>query len=451
VTRVLRRRSPAAELVAGFHDLDQMHSGDVATLYRAVETETGRPVTLELLSVPAGSAHLRAAIEAEARDLARISHHPHVVTLYRQTTAADGRPVRVYEPLSESLAERVRSHGPLPAPAAVSMAVRLAGAVATAHAAGMWHREVKPQSVYLTQFGEPVLLEFGRSQVEAGVQAAAGVLGAVTLHAAPEVLEGGEVSAAADVYGLASTLYFLLIGQPPFAAFAGEALASVVLRILHDPAPSLRAPSIPLSLADVVDAALAKDPTQRPSSARALGEHLRTVEVECGWPVTPMVVAGGPEPEALRPTAPAAVATGPERWQAPVATASAGRASRPVTGPPVGARLGALGFGQPAAPPAGAARRAPTDERGPDATEPSAGTPLAPSPEPPPLMGPGPAPAEPIRARRTVVEPVSGRRRVVDPVKVPWSRSLPSPAPLPETAPEPSPGPPPDGPAVGSE
>ena len=219
-----------------------------------------------------------------------MSHHPNIVTLYRPTATPDGRPVFVLELCRGSLSEQLRRDGPLNASDATRVGIKVAGALETAHRQGFLHRDMKPQNILVTQFGEPALGDFGVAALQASAQATVGVFGFTTLHAAPEILEGQHLSPATDVYGLASTMYQLLSGQAPFAAFDNEAPASVILRIIRDSVRPLRSDAIPLGLSDLLEAALAKDPARRPQSAAGFAALLAEVEVANGWPQTTCLV-----------------------------------------------------------------------------------------------------------------------------------------------------------------
>lgn len=283
----------AGEVFAGYTDLSQIASGAIATVYGATELDTGRRVAIKALKVPAAVPYVMEAFEREVKALAAVSSHPHIVTLYRTLTAADGRPALVLELCRESSADRLRHLGPRPSQEVVATAVKIAGALETAHRAGLLHRDLKPQNVLVTAYGEPALADFGVAALQAAAQANQGVFGFTTLHAAPEILEGGDLSPATDVYGLASTMYQLIAGRAPFAAYEGEALAAVILRVLRDPVSPLRSEGVPLSLSDLLQAALAKDPASRPASPAAFAQALRAVESECGWPATAYTVWGG--------------------------------------------------------------------------------------------------------------------------------------------------------------
>ena len=301
-----------------------------ATVYRAIENETGRPVALKILHVDAVSGRLLETFTKETRALARVSDHPNIVTLYRPLTTSDGRPVLVLELCRESMAQRLRRTGPVGAQEATRIAIKIAGALETAHRYGFLHRDLKPQNILITQFGEPALGDFGVAALQATAQASTGLFGFTTLHAAPEALEGNALSPATDVYGLASSMYQLLGGVAPFAAYDNEAPASVILRIIRDPVRPLRVEGVPFELSDVLESALAKQPESRPQTAADLAAALSAIEVANGWPSTTFVAWDA------EPSPPAAARIRPRRDSAPPAPPAP--ASPPAAGgPPVAA------------------------------------------------------------------------------------------------------------------
>jgi eukaryotic-like serine/threonine-protein kinase len=83
------------------------------------------------------------------------------VTLHRAVLRDDGYPMLVIELCGGSLADRLAASGPLPVAEAIAIAVKLAGALETAHRAGVLHRDLKPSNVLTTVYGEPVLADFG--------------------------------------------------------------------------------------------------------------------------------------------------------------------------------------------------------------------------------------------------------------------------------------------------
>jgi serine/threonine protein kinase len=285
------QRPPSIQ-VDGFVDVTPIGHGAFASVYRAVEMGTDRPVALKLLDVGSMQPHLIESFHAEVRALATVSSHPNIVTLYRGVAMHDGRPVLVLELCRGSYLQRVKTLGALNPGEVVAVGIKIAGALETAHRAGYLHRDVKPQNILVTQFGDPALADFGVATLAATALSTEASSGFTTLHAAPEVLEGATQSPATDVYGLASTIYQLASGNPPFQAFEGQSPASAILRILHEPPAPITRLGVPIGLSDALMRALAKDPEERPPTAAAFADLLRDVEQQAGWPRTPYLVWG---------------------------------------------------------------------------------------------------------------------------------------------------------------
>ena len=331
----------------GFSDVAVLGVGRRSTVYRATETGTNRPVALKVVG---DEGVTPAALEAFAREyavLAALSSHPHIVTLYR-TLAVAPRPILVLELCRGSLAGRLR-RGRIPVPEAVAIGVRIAGALATAHSAGVLHRNVSPANILVSDFGEPALADFAIARLhDAGIPAAE-LLDFPGPHSAPEVLLGQPADERTDVYGLASTLYELVSGRPPFSEMAGEPAAATILRILRDPPRAL--PGVPLDLSDLLMWGLAKEQSGRPPSAAWFADELRRVETVQGWPRTELrikdaaaVVSTPPRPRLAPPPAPPAPKRRPRPAPDPAGTAGppagpaeAGASPAPASPPPAAA------------------------------------------------------------------------------------------------------------------
>jgi serine/threonine protein kinase len=296
----VRRRNRDAPF-PGYTDATQIGTGSLATVYRALELETGRTVALKLLNVHDVSRSSLESFDRESRALGTLSSHPNIVTLYRSFTLADSRPVLVLELCRGSVAELAKAGQPMPPREVVSMGIKLAGALETAHRADTLHRDVKPQNILITAFGEPALADFGVAMLQSESQTTSGLFDFTTLHVAPELLEGGRATAATDVYELASTLYQLLSGQSAFRAFSGESPASIILRILRDPVQPLTQADIPVQLSDLVLAAMAKLQNDRPPTAREFAESLMAIEASQGWPRTALPLPAATAAAAAEP------------------------------------------------------------------------------------------------------------------------------------------------------
>jgi serine/threonine-protein kinase len=219
-----------------------------------------------------------AALARHAREVetARQLAHPNLVRVY-DLDEAEGIYFLTMEYVEgRSLRELIDERGALPVRAAVSAVRQLCRALAHAHARGVLHRDVKPHNAVITPSGVLKVMDFGAARftdVPRGVTET-GTLVGTPAYMAPEVLRGGQHDARADVYAAGVVLYECLTGQPPFTSAASPLV--VVTHVLEDRPddPAAVNPTVPRALADVVLAALEKDPEQRPPSAEALERQL---------------------------------------------------------------------------------------------------------------------------------------------------------------------------------
>jgi hypothetical protein len=293
--------------VPGFSDLRRIGIGGSATVYSARQDAFSRRVALKVLAVDLRDAAARRRFERECSAAGALSQHPNIVTIYGAGVAPGGEPWIAMELCEKgSLADRLRTTGPLPVDEVLSIGVKLAGALGTAHRADLLHRDVKPENVLLSRFDEPVLADFG-------IAAIAGAAGAHTsnsltpVHAAPEVLEGGQPRVAQDVYSLGSTLYTLLAGRAPHVAREGETPLAVVLRVAGETVPPIgRGDLGPEIDSYVVGRLLAKEPGDRPDSMDEVGSALQRFEEQRNRAPTRLLIedVATPPPPAPPPPVP---------------------------------------------------------------------------------------------------------------------------------------------------
>lgn len=287
------RRRRQDDPLAGFTDVTSIARGSTATVLGARDATSGQPVAIKLLESLDGTTPDRASFEREVRALGAVSRHPNVVSLHRADLLPDGRPLLVLERCAGSLADRLVEEGPLPVRTVVGVGVALAGALETAHRAGIIHGDLKPSNVLVTRYGEVALADFGVAALrDAAAGAAVQPSGLTLLHAAPEVLAGAVATPASDVYSLASTLHELLTGQAPFVTTGEEDAETIRRRVLREPAPPVVVPRVPAELRGLLQRALAKEPGERPATPLELAQHLRAVERTVGWDPTPCRVGG---------------------------------------------------------------------------------------------------------------------------------------------------------------
>ncbi|WP_329410380.1 protein kinase domain-containing protein [Nocardia vinacea] len=307
---------------AGFEDAEEIGRGGFGVVYRCTQPELDRTVAVKILTTEF-DAENRARFLREQQAMGRLTGHPNIVTVLQAGTTASGRPYLVmpYHPL-DSVDARIREQGPLSAETVLCIGVKIAGALESAHGLGIVHRDVKPDNILLTDYGEPALTDFGIARFAGGFQTSAGTLTGSPAFTAPEVLEGEAPTAAADVYGLGATMFCALTGHAAFERRSGENVVTQFLRITTQPVPDLRNSGIADDVSAVVAAAMSRDPSERPSAV-ALGEAIRQVQRRHGFAVEEMALRTGPA-SARRDTKPAT-----ESWRAP-ASAQRGAGSLPL-------------------------------------------------------------------------------------------------------------------------
>jgi ATP/maltotriose-dependent transcriptional regulator MalT len=272
-----------AELEAeGYLDAEPVGRGGFGVVYRCRQPSLDRVVAIKVLSSDQDDLDL-GHFDREQRAMGRVSGHPNIVPVLHSGLTFTGRPYIVMPYHGRDTVDSwIKGHGPLPVNEALTIAVRLAGALETAHRAGVLHRDVKPPNVLLTNYGEPQLSDFGIARIAGSRETAANILVGSPSYTAPELFEGRAASVSADVYGLAATTFTLLNGEPPFVFRSGENPIGFVRRVIAGPIPDLRTTGVPDAVASALEAGLDTDPACRPRSAAAFGQILRAAGAEIG-------------------------------------------------------------------------------------------------------------------------------------------------------------------------
>jgi serine/threonine protein kinase len=288
--------SASPDHIPGYRMVRLVGRGGFGAVYEAHQERPARTVAVKIMTVPVDADSTR-RFRRESELAGRLGRHPNIVTVFGAGTTSAGRPYVSMEFVGGgSLANRLAAHGPLPVADVLRIGVRIAGALATVHGAGMWHGDVKPENILVSTAGAPVLADFGLARLAVTDEV---TLAALTpVHAAPEILDGAAPSAAADVYSLGSTLYELLAGRPAFAAVPGEGLYPSLLRVAGGEVPPIERPDVPVELMTAVRVAMAKRPADRFPDAVGIGEALREVQSRLGLAVTDLPYA--PSDGALR-------------------------------------------------------------------------------------------------------------------------------------------------------
>lgn len=269
------RASAVIESVPGYRELARIGHGGFSVVYRAVQESFERPVALKVLTVGTDEEARRRFLR-EMRLAGRLSGHPHVVTILDAGATASGRPylaMDLYD--GGSMKERLKQSGPLSAAQTAMVGAKIADALAAAHSLGVLHRDVTPNNILVSKFGEPALADFGVSCLLDSASSASVIDIFSPQHAAPELMTRGVPTAASDVYALGSTLYQLLTGHSPFGGESRDVRA-IMWRVVSEPPPWPDCPELP-ELAEAIVRAMAKEPGQRFPDAAEFARTLRAL------------------------------------------------------------------------------------------------------------------------------------------------------------------------------
>ncbi len=256
--------------VSHFRIVRLLGRGGMGVVYQAVDLELGREVALKFLSLTARSPRDEARFHREARAAAALDH-PNIGTIYEVGEREGQRFIAMAFYDGETLAARLarEPENQLPIAEAAAVAGQLASALAAAHAAGVVHRDLKPDNVMLTRGGRVKLLDFGLAKwAEGPTVTERGVVVGTAAYMAPEQLRGGDSGSAGDLWALGVVLYQMVTGQRPF----GGEKRGMVHAILHEDPPPLRElrPDVPEALERIISRCLVKEPQGRYADADAI-------------------------------------------------------------------------------------------------------------------------------------------------------------------------------------
>lgn len=300
--------------------------GGMGVVYRATHVHLGREVALKLLAPDlTTNDEFRRRFLRESR-LAASLDHPNVITVYDAGDFNGTLYIAMRYVEGVDLAQLLRKQGRLDPLAALSLLDQVADALDAAHEHGLIHRDVKPANVmiasgrcYLTDFG--LTKDAGASPASAGMTRTGMFLGTLS-YAAPEQIEGAQVTAATDIYALGCVLYECLTGTTPFNKETDVAL--MFAHVSETPrAPSELRPDLPGALDEVVAKALAKSPEERYATCGELMAAARAAVTPQGQPGMPAqtppppIPSQGPAPATRIVASPSRPASPSAAWGLP--------------------------------------------------------------------------------------------------------------------------------------
>jgi eukaryotic-like serine/threonine-protein kinase len=262
--------------------VELLGAGGMGEVYRARDTKLRRDVAIKVLPpLFTTNADRLARFEREARMLASLNH-PHLLTVY-DVDELDGRRYLVTEFVDGGTLKTWAQTGKRTWRQIVDLLTGVADGLAAAHAAGIVHRDVKPDNILISKNGYGKLADFGLAKLFEGIDSATaadtiatartqpGMIVGTIAYMSPEQAAGQPADARSDVFSFGVVLYEILAGRQPFA---GPTDLEVLQRVQHHAAAPLNE-TIPAALRTIVDKSLEKDPAERYQSMRDLVVDLR--------------------------------------------------------------------------------------------------------------------------------------------------------------------------------
>ncbi|GAA4610535.1 hypothetical protein GCM10023195_43560 [Actinoallomurus liliacearum] len=263
----------SGESIGRYRLVEKIGEGGMGVVHLATDP-FGRKVAVKVLRP--GVASDQTALRRLARevDSMRRVHNPHVAEIVDADVTAEPPYVVTQFVPGRTLEQTVQDDGPLRGEALQRLATGLAVALTAVHDAGIVHRDLKPGNVMFLENGEPVVIDFGIAQgVDATRLTATGLVIGTPGYLAPEIIEGEDAGAPADVHAWAGTIAYAATGRAPFG---GGTFESIFYKIMEG-RPDLD--GVPEALLPVVRAAMARNPAERPT-AHALVELTRRIDVD---------------------------------------------------------------------------------------------------------------------------------------------------------------------------
>jgi eukaryotic-like serine/threonine-protein kinase len=295
VARQRRRMEKAERTIKqlGQYTLEEkIGSGGMGSVYRARHALLRRATAVKLLNSDNVTEGGLARFEREVQLTSRLNH-PNTIAVYDYGKTPEGVFYYAMEYLEGiNLQELVKTCGPLPEGRVVAILTQVCGSLAEAHDIGLIHRDIKPENIVLTyRAGMPdfvKVLDFGLVKAADAEETAKLTQANVTVgtphYLSPEAVDRPDtVTSLADIYAIGAVGYFLLTGTPVFSGKTVMEICMKHVRAIPDSPSQRLGHAVSPRLEALILRCLAKNPKDRPSSARALKEALDACEPSGDW------------------------------------------------------------------------------------------------------------------------------------------------------------------------
>lgn len=277
----------------GYQYLRRLGQGASSTVFLYQHNESTTSIAVKVSSHPLYmNAAAAQSFAHEASCLARLPEHPCIARMYGYGISPNGHGYIMLEYAPNGTLQTRMEQRSITVSQTIDLGIKLAGALATAHHAGILHRDIKPRNILITTQGLPVLSDFG---IAANFYDRAAT-GYSVPWAAPELLDGHSTGTqSCDVYSLAATLYALLSGASPFeTCYRPQTERELRHLIINKPLPALNRDDVPADLELLLAKALSKSPDNRFPSALAFARALQHAQMSHNHRVTPVALNGTP-------------------------------------------------------------------------------------------------------------------------------------------------------------
>ncbi len=328
-------------MIAGYRIERLLGSGGMGSVYLATQESLNRHVALKILSPHLTSDEtFRGRFRREGEVQAALDH-PHIVPVYEAGATEDGLFLAMRYVRGSTLKELIVG-GELDPARTLRLLTPVAGALDAAHAAGLIHRDVKPQNILVDRTDWSYLADFGLTRGNAGGPTRTGQLVGTFAYIAPEQVQGRKASARSDQYALAAVLFECLAGEVPHNH---ESDAALLYAKVHEEPPRLshRIADLPAGFDEIIARGMARDPADRyPDATALMAAATEALDRAEAAPAAPEPTAQAPPraPVLAPPPAPAAQATpapqpapAPQRTPAPTTSQDTVLTDAPVPTP----------------------------------------------------------------------------------------------------------------------